>query len=65
MKKFSVTIYVPSVQIYTGTVEAENEEEASAKALEGEWYEDSDDYTVEEDYDKEDEVEIIVEDFEE
>jgi hypothetical protein len=65
MKKFSVTIYVPSVQIYTGTVEAENEEEAAAKALEAEWVEGSDDYTVEEDYNKDDEVEVIVEDFEE
>lgn len=62
MKKFNITIYVPSVQIYTGTVEAENEEEAEIKALEGEWVEGSDDYQVNNNYDNDD-VEITIEEY--
>jgi NACalpha-BTF3-like transcription factor len=60
MKKFNVVIYVPSVQIYTGVIEAENEEEAASKALEAKWVEGSDDYTVEDDYLDKDDIQIVV-----
>jgi hypothetical protein len=65
MKKFNVVIYVPSVQVYSGVVEAENEQEAELKALNAEWVEGSDTYTVDEEYVKEDEVEVVITDFEE
>ena len=63
MKKFNVVMYIPSVQVYSGVVEAENEQEAELKALNAEWLEGGDaedDFFV-----KEDEVEVVITDFEE
>ncbi len=56
-------MYIPSVQVYSGIVEAENEQEAEFKALNAEWLEGGDaedDFFV-----KEDEVEVVITDFEE
>jgi len=56
-------MYIPSVQVYSGVVEAENEQEAELKALNAEWLEGGD--AEDEFFVKEDEVEVVITDFEE